>query len=61
MSEQQRAESPVHAPLPARASVMVHASAEMDSEHSIAVGRAQTHLSVASPGTVTEELIWGFY
>ena len=37
MSEQQRAEAPVHAPLPA--SVMVHASAKM--EHPIAVGRAQ--------------------
>jgi hypothetical protein len=44
-----RAESPVHAPLPA--SVMMHASAEM--EHLIAVGTAQAHLSVADPGTVT--------
>ena len=48
VSEQQRAESPVHAPLPARASthssVIVHASAEMDSEFSIAVGWAQAHL-----------------
>ena len=40
MSEQQRAESPVLAPLLARASVMVHASAEMDSEYFIADGRA---------------------
>jgi hypothetical protein len=37
VSEQQRAESPVHAPL--AASVIVYASAEM--EHPIAVGRAQ--------------------
>jgi hypothetical protein len=50
-SEQQRARSPVHAPLPA--SVMVHAFAEM--EHPIAVGRAQTHLSIAEPGTATED------
>jgi hypothetical protein len=41
VSEQQRAESPVLAPLLARASVMVHASAEMDSEYFIADGRAQ--------------------
>ena len=49
VSEQQRAEWPVHAPL--AASVIVHASAEM--EQPIAVGRAQAHLSIADPGTVT--------
>jgi hypothetical protein len=58
VSEQQRAESPVHAPRPARASVMVHASAEMDSEYFInnfiEVGRAQAHLSIAFPGTAAE-------
>ena len=37
VSAQQRAESPVHAPLPAAASVMAHASAEI--EHPIAVDR----------------------
>ncbi len=51
VSAQQRAESPVHAPLPAAASVMAHASAEI--EHPIAVGMAQAHLSIADPGTVT--------
>ena len=45
---QQRAESPVHAPLPA--SIMALASAEM--EHPIAIGTAQAHLSIADPGTV---------
>ena len=43
VSEQQRAEWPVHAPL--AASVIVHASAEM--EQPIAVGRAQAHFSIA--------------
>ena len=51
VSAQQRAESPVHAPLPAAASVMAHASAEI--EHPIAVGMVQAHLSIADPGTVT--------
>ena len=41
VSAQQRAESPVHAPLPA--SIMAHASAEM--EQPIAVGMAQAHLT----------------
>ena len=50
VSEQQRAESPVHSPL--AASVIVHASAEL--EHPIAVGRAQAHLSIDHPGTATE-------
>ena len=49
VSAQQRAKSPVLAPLPA--SVMAHASAEI--EHPIAVGTAQAHLSIADPGTVT--------
>ena len=48
VSAQQRAESPVHAPLPA--SIMALASAEM--EHPIAIGTAQAHLSIADPGTV---------
>jgi hypothetical protein len=51
VSEQQRAKSPVHAARPARASVIVHASAEMDSEYFIAVGRAQANLSTVFPGT----------
>ena len=46
VSEQQGAESPVHAPL--LTSVMEHVSAEM--EHPIAVGTAQAHLSIADPG-----------
>jgi hypothetical protein len=46
VSGQQGAESPVHAPL--LASIMVHASAEM--QHPIAVGTAQAHLSIADPG-----------
>ena len=50
VSEQQMAESPVHAPL--AASVIVNASAEM--EHTIAVARAQAHLSIDHPGTATE-------
>ena len=50
VSAQQRAEAPVHAPLPAP--VMAHASAEM--EHPIAVGRAQAHFSIDRPGTATE-------
>ena len=49
VSAQQRAKSPVLAPLPA--SVMAHASVEI--EHPIAVGTAQAHLSIADPGTVT--------
>ena len=48
---QQRAESPVHAPLPA--SIMALASAEM--EHPIAIGTAQAHLSIADPGTVKKK------
>ena len=46
VSEQQGAESPVHAPL--LTSVMEHVSAEMG--HPIAVGTAQAHLSIADPG-----------
>jgi hypothetical protein len=46
MSEQQRTESPVHAPL--GVSVIVHASAEM--EHPIAVA-AHLSASIADPGT----------
>ena len=56
VSEQQRAEWPVHAPL--AASVIVHASAEM--EQPIAVGRAQAHLSIDHPGTATEAPSLGF-
>ena len=56
VSEQQRAEWPVHAPL--AASVIVHASAEM--EQPIAVGRAQAHLSIDHPGTATEAPTLGF-
>jgi len=47
VSAQQRAESPVHAPLPAP--VMAHASAEM--EHPIAIGTAQARC--------LGESIWG--
>jgi hypothetical protein len=54
VSEQQRAKSPVHAARPARASVIVHASAEMDSEYFIAVGRAQANLSTVFLGTAAE-------
>ena len=46
VSEQQRTESPVHAPL--AVSVIVHASAEM--EHPIAVA-AHLSASIADPGT----------
>ena len=56
VSEQQRAEWPVHAPL--AASVIVHASAEM--EHPIAVGRAQARLSIDHPGTAIEAPTSGF-
>jgi hypothetical protein len=56
VSEQQRAESPVYAPL--AASVIVHASVEM--EQPIAVGRAQAHLSIDHPGTATEVPTSGF-
>ena len=49
VSAQQRAESPVHAPLPAP--VMAHASVEM--EHPIAIGTARAHLSIADQRTVT--------
>jgi hypothetical protein len=55
-SEQRRAESPVHAPL--AASVIVHASAEL--EHPIAVGRARARLSIVHPGTATEAPTSGF-
>ena len=62
VSAKQWAESPVHAPLPA--SVMAHASANI--EHPIAVGCSlgtlarstpspQAHLSIADPGTVRHE------
>ena len=56
VSEQQRAELPVHALL--AASVILHASAEM--EHPMAVGRAQARLSNDHPGTTIEAPNPGF-
>ena len=56
MSEQQRAESPVHALL--AASVILHSSAEM--EHPMAVGRAQARLSNDHSGTTIEAPNPGF-
>ena len=41
--------------------VVVHASAEMEHQYPVAVGRAQAHLSIADPGTATEAPISGFY
>jgi hypothetical protein len=58
VSEQQRAELPVHAPLAASV-VIVHASAE--TEHPIAVGRVQEHRSIDHPGAATEAPTSGFY
>ena len=56
VSKQQRPESPVHAPMPA--SVLVHASAEM--EHPIAVA-AHISVSISDPETAIEAPISGFF